>query len=312
MHLRPRCTTMAQRSVIRVVPATPTGPLLRLIGGLDCKGKGTDHPLLEVGPVCLLDRGSIVGKDQPKFGMHPHYGLIAVTYPFDGAFTDGDNINGDSGHVTRDGMVYVVSAGQGVCHQEYTVEEGTHHMIQTIFRIPKDKLAAHPVPSIGRAVPADMPTVTLEGGATFQIVLGANAGAASPANVATLPRCAFLRVRVPPGRTATVPLDPDLTEGYALVVSGVGRFAGDAADVSPQSGLVLFGPGEGLVVTNADAGAALDAVVVAGAPLAEPWVKTLGLNGFIVTESEAAGDRMMARIMERQMEFTYKDLEGLP
>ena len=68
-------------------------------------------------------------------------GLIAVTYPFDGAFTDGDNINGDSGHVTRDGMVYVVSAGQGVCHQEYTVEEGTHHMIQTIFRIPKDKLA---------------------------------------------------------------------------------------------------------------------------------------------------------------------------
>ena len=179
---------------------------------------------------------------------------------------------------------------------------------RSVLRTPQ----AHPVPSIGRAVPADMPTVTLEGGATFQIVLGANAGAASPANVATLPRCAFLRVRVPPGRTATVPLDPDLTEGYALVVSGVGRFAGDAADVSPQSGLVLFGPGEGLVVTNADAGAALDAVVVAGAPLAEPWVKTLGLNGFIVTESEAAGDRMMARIMERQMEFTYKDLEGLP
>ena len=58
-----------------MVPATPTGPLLRLIGGLDCKGKGTDHPLLEVGPVCLLDRGSIVGKDQPKFGMHPHYGV---------------------------------------------------------------------------------------------------------------------------------------------------------------------------------------------------------------------------------------------
>ena len=39
-----------------------------------------------------------VGK--PPFGFHPHYGLIAITHPLEGAFDDEDNLS-DERHINE-------------------------------------------------------------------------------------------------------------------------------------------------------------------------------------------------------------------
>jgi hypothetical protein len=52
------------RIVVNCVPRTPLhGGVSRLVGGLDCKGAGTNHPLLSVDPFVLCDAApEIVGK----------------------------------------------------------------------------------------------------------------------------------------------------------------------------------------------------------------------------------------------------------
>lgn len=53
---------MALRSIIKSVPPTKAGPLVRLVGSLDFKGQGKNHPLESVDPVVLCDDGGLVGK----------------------------------------------------------------------------------------------------------------------------------------------------------------------------------------------------------------------------------------------------------
>ena len=83
----------------------------------------------------LCDFASLSGKGRPPYGLHPHYGLIAVTAVVEGCFTDADNLNPPEGHHNKPGGVYMVSAGRGVCHDETTVTEGHHSAIQTIFKV---------------------------------------------------------------------------------------------------------------------------------------------------------------------------------
>lgn len=90
------------RVVNSFVPRTPLhGSLSRLIGGLDFKGQGTNHPLISVDPFILCDSAvEIVGPGKPPFGYHPHHGLIAMTYVLSGAFDDEDNLGeGDTPEV---------------------------------------------------------------------------------------------------------------------------------------------------------------------------------------------------------------------
>ena len=54
---------MALRKIIKSVPATKSGPIIRLIGSVDFKGQGINHPLESVDPVILLDyTGKFSGK----------------------------------------------------------------------------------------------------------------------------------------------------------------------------------------------------------------------------------------------------------
>ena len=68
----------ALRSAARRVLSCKASPLLRLVGTTDFKGNGTKHEIADVDPVVLCDIGYMEGKGLPPFGMHPHYGLIAV------------------------------------------------------------------------------------------------------------------------------------------------------------------------------------------------------------------------------------------
>ena len=117
---------MAARSIVRIVNPKSMGPLKRLVGSVDCKGKGTEHELEWMDPVILCDTASLSGAGHPPFGLHPHYGLIAVTTIVEGCFSDGDNLNPPDGHLNKTGGIYMVSAGKGVCHQEATATDGKY------------------------------------------------------------------------------------------------------------------------------------------------------------------------------------------
>ena len=79
----------AARSIVRCVNPTKAGPLTRLVGSLDVKGQGTKHELEGLDPVVLCDySGVIAGAGKPPFGLHPHYGMIAVTAVLEGCFVD--------------------------------------------------------------------------------------------------------------------------------------------------------------------------------------------------------------------------------
>jgi hypothetical protein len=95
------------RAVTNFIPRTPLhGSLSRLIGGLDCKGNGTNHPLISVEPFILCDSAKeIIGAGKPPFGFHPHHGLIAMTYVLSGAFDDEDNLGDGEVHVNEAGSM---------------------------------------------------------------------------------------------------------------------------------------------------------------------------------------------------------------
>merc|ERR1712158_50923 len=84
-----RTKKMSARSIVRFVNSTSMGPLKRLVGSVDCEGQGTKHELEGLDPVVLCDTASISGAGKHPFGLHPHYGLIAVTAVVEGCFSDG-------------------------------------------------------------------------------------------------------------------------------------------------------------------------------------------------------------------------------
>ena len=60
---------MALRKILKTVPATRAGPIFRLVGSVDFKGKGIKHPLECVDPVIMVDyTGSFSGKGM-NFGI---------------------------------------------------------------------------------------------------------------------------------------------------------------------------------------------------------------------------------------------------
>ena len=135
----------------------------RLVGAQDFKGQGTKHELPGLDPVVLCDyTGTISGAGKPPFGLHPHYGMIAVTTVLEGCFMDRDNINPPDGHLNEAGGIYVVSAGRGVCHEEKTATEGNHKAIQTIFKIPEDKKDL--LPELVKVRSEDLPMLEVEAG----------------------------------------------------------------------------------------------------------------------------------------------------
>jgi len=296
----------AARRIIQVVKPTPTGPLLRLVGTVDCKGKGTTHELAGLDPVVLCDFASLQGANRPPYGFHPHHGLIAVTAVMEGLFTDKDNLNPPEGHHNKPGGIYMVSAGRGVCHDETTVTEGQHSAVQTIFKIPADKLAEFPTPELIRVEPNEIPDLGIAGG-TAKLLVGKLGSAESPAKVQALPRVVMVSVEVSASGKMELPLDADLEHGMIWILAGKAKLGGGDDWCEAKQGLWLFGQGAGMSIEAGEEGVKL--LITAGKKLDEPWVKTLGRNGFIITKDEAEADQIMAVINETENEFSFQKVK---
>ena len=296
----------ALRSVTKKVLACKAGPLLRLVGTTDFKGKGTKHEIADVDPVMLCDIGAMEGKGLPPFGLHPHYGLIAVTTVVEGAFEDADNLTEKTDHINEAYGIYAVSAGRGVCHEEMSAKEGKHMAIQTIFKIPQDKL--HLPPELIRIDKEQIPVLEMEGG-KLRVNVGKHGDVESPVKLQAFPRAVMLRALIDQGKAMTIPLDEDLERGFVVVIQGKCKVGPEKEELAKDGGLVLYGSGGGLVLDNSEGEGPCDALVVAGKPLNEPWVKLLGRNGFIIAKDEAEAEKVMDCIMKEEDNFSYKKLE---
>merc|ERR550517_1104253 len=251
-----------------------------MVGSLDCRGKGTNHPLPQVDPVVLCEVAVVTGKGLPPFGLHPHHGVIAVTTVLEGVFEDRDNINGESDQLQLAGGVYAVSAGMGVCHEEKTHTDGRHRAIQTVFKIPDDKL--------------DLPPV-----------LGKLGKVESPARLQSLPRVVVLRIKIEAGKRMKVPLDEDFEHGLVFVISGGCKLGEEGVPAKEGGGCFLFGDGGDLMIETGPEEEA-EVFLVAAKPTGEPWVKMLGRNGFIVTKNEQEAEKVMEVINKFGDEFTFQ------
>lgn len=259
--------------------------------------------------------------------MHPHYGLLAVSTILEGAWSDEDNLNGQSKEYNEAGGVYTVAAGEGVAHNEVTRSDGVNRLIQTIVKIPKDKLTLEP--QTAKASAAQLPKVDLDGG-QMVIVFGTNDGVTSPASLKAMARALIARVKVNAGAKVILPLDKDFEHGFVYPESddckaqiGGMNFSGlmehskilckvkvDGSLDFLGPGAYVFGAGQELEIANSSAEKPLELFLAAGAPLNEPWVKLLGFNGFIVAEDEATAEKVMAKVQEVGVQnFSFKSLK---
>jgi len=294
---------MSARSIVRFVAATAAGPLKRLVGTVDCKGKGTEHELASLDPVMLCDFASIHGAGNPPFGLHPHYGLIAVTTVVEGCFADKDNLNPPDGHLNKEGGIYMVSAGRGVCHDETTAADGKHVAIQTIFKIPESKKDL--LPELIKVPPKDIPDLNLSGGSA-KLLVGRLGEVESPAKVKALPRVVMVMLTAEAGSKMAVPFDADLEHGYVYVIKGKCKLAGGDEWCEADKGLWLFGKGSELTVEAGEEGAKM--LMLAAKPLNENWVKLLGRNGFIIASTMEEAEKVMEVIHQTGNEFSFQKL----
>ncbi|KAJ8613561.1 hypothetical protein CTAYLR_002208 [Chrysophaeum taylorii] len=274
----------------RVGGTTFGGPgLYRLVGTVDVHGKGTLHPLHDVDPIVLMDQARITGKGLPKFGVHPHYGLIACSVVIDGALVDEDNLGASPGGYTSAGSVYCAASGRGIAHAEETADE-ENFLLQVIVRIPAEKM--HLRPTITKARKDELPTVQ---GST--LLVGELDGIKSPATPDSWPDAVFLRVTLDPGESRSLALPENYPHGCVRVLKGAGRVAGQHFTADTIE-VAVFGKGGSLEVA-ADDDSPFDVFLATGQPmLEEPWVKKLGASSFYCFIFSEATSRRQQRLWD--------------
>jgi len=244
-------------------------------------------------PFLLLDDfGSSRPADYLKgFPWHPHRGIETITYVLAGDVEHGVSM-GNSG-VISSGDVQWMTAGGGIIHQE--MPKGDAQGVLRGFQLWANLPAANKMmpPRYRGIEAAQIPQVTLPGGATAGIICGEAAGTKGPVGDVvieplymdvTIPAGADLRFPVPKGHTV-----------MAYVIDGKGQFAPESdpfafdvegssyfdlerdCQIGPKS-LIVFGDGDGLAITGGDAGVRF--LLIAGKPIGEPvaWHGPIVMN----------------------------------
>ena len=226
------------------------------------------HGRHSIGPWVFLDHfGPFkVKPGEDGVGAHPHAGIETVTYLLSGRNEHRDSA-GHVGVVTAGGAQWMTS-GRGIIHAEHSLAENeaelTMHGIQLWTSLPRALKSMEP--RYQRIDAAAIPSVRAPG-ATVRVIAGEFADAAGPA--ATLMPTLLWHVTVDAGATFEASL-PAGYEAGAYVIEGKGRFGDESEAKTGQ--IVVFGAGDGaLRIANAGA-AALEVMVLGGAPAEGPLV----------------------------------------
>ncbi|MCA1817947.1 MAG: pirin family protein [Acidobacteria bacterium] len=218
----------------------------------------------EMGPMTLAPGGA---KGAPD---HPHRGFETVTYVLSGEMEHKDS-QGHSGKLSA-GDVQWMTAGAGVVHSEMPSAEfqrtgGMLHGFQLWVNLPRQSKMMQPryqeIPA------ASIPTSRTEDGlVTVRVIAGESLGAR--AVVETVTPIIYLHFTIQPGGRATQTVPPEYN-AFAYVVDGAGLFGADDERGADGQMVMFASDGDEVTIANpADAGAALEALLIAGVPLNEP------------------------------------------
>jgi len=221
-------------------------------------------------PFLLLDdfRSDYPDHYLKGFPWHPHRGIETITYVLTGDVEHGDSL-GNQGIIGA-GDVQWMTAGSGIIHQEMPLGDsaGRMHGFQLWANLPaREKMMT---PRYRDLSSAQIPVVTLSGGATIKVISGEVAGVKGPvADIVIEPE--YLDVTVTAGKVFRHATKPGHTV-FVYVIDGQGTFGegSDKAADTDNGTLVLFADGDQIVTVAGDTGVRF--LLIAGKPLGEAVV----------------------------------------
>jgi quercetin 2,3-dioxygenase len=231
-----------------------------------------------IGAWCFVDHfgpQDIAGQPGMLVPPHPHSGLQTVTWLLEGAVLHRDSLGSEQR--IRPGQLNLMTAGHGVAHAEDTPgrEPSRQHGIQLWVAQPEG--TRHGPPAFEHH--ADLPVVGL-GAARVTVLVGALAGAASPARTDT----PLLGAEIVTGGNGTVPLPLDPAFEHALVVLDGTLAVGDTA-VRPGALAYL---GRGRESLDLGTSGPTRALLLGGEPFAERIVMAWNFVGRSRDETDRA------------------------
>src|SRR6267143_2675929 len=228
--------------------------------------------LTEADPFLLLDQGGplVNGPGEAKGApWHPHRGFETVSYILDGEIAHHDTNGG--GGVIAEGDTQWMTAGGGILHDELPTEKmyrggGPAHAVQLWVNLPP---ALKMTPPRYQSITKDALRLLTsdDGGALIRLIAGDIAGFSGPGVTHT--PITYAHVTLAPGAQLSVPWNPAFS---ALAYALTGRGTAGAEGRPVESGqLVVFGPGDHLVVAAADRQTEpLDVLLLGGLPIRAP------------------------------------------
>jgi redox-sensitive bicupin YhaK (pirin superfamily) len=220
-------------------------------------------------PFLMLDA---FGTDNPGdyiggFPDHPHRGFETVTYMLEGRMRHRDSA-GHEGLLTP-GAVQWMTAGRGVIHSEMPEQqEGRMEGFQLWLNLPaKDKMSP---PWYRDIAPAEIPEVHTPDGAAVRVIAGESHGVVGAVQRAVTEPL-YLDLHLDAGAVFAQPLAAS-HNAFVYVYRGALRI--EASEVPAQRMAILANDAssDGVIVSAA-ADAPARALLIAGAPLAEPIVQ---------------------------------------
>lgn len=221
-------------------------PNAKDIGGFEVRRALPTAKRRLVGPFIFFDRmGPAILRAGHALDVrpHPHIGLSTVTYLFDGKIRHRDSLGTEM--VIAPGDVNLMTAGRGIVHSERTPEElrGAPMSIsglQTWLALPDGKEEIAPV--FANTSVARLPGIDAEG-VSGRVVIGEFSGLRSP--VASASDTLYADLSLAAGASVKIPADAEERAIYTL--EGDVSIAGD---VFPAERLLVFKPGEEIVVSS--------------------------------------------------------------
>lgn len=232
-----------------------------------------DLSLADADPFLLLDHvGPLVNGPGEAKGApwHPHRGIETVSYILDGEIAHHDSNGG--GGVIAEGDTQWMTAGGGILHDELPSERsyragGPFHAVQLWVNLPPVLKMTQPrYQSITRD---GLRLLTSDDGGTLvRLIAGDLAGFAGPGVTHT--PITYAHATLAPGAELSVPWSPDFT-AFAYVLTGRGTAGAERRPIEGDQ-LVVFCPGDRVVVAAASGQAEMDVLLLGGLPIRAPIV----------------------------------------
>lgn len=231
----------------------------------------------EFDPFLLLDdfRSDTPADYLAGFPWHPHRGIETVTYVLKGRVEHGDS-TGTKGAIGP-GDIQWMTAGSGIFHQEMPKGDGSGsmHGFQLWVNLPSVNKMSEP--RYRGISAADIPVLSMEGGAEVRVIAGGFGGVTGPVTEVTASPL-YLDVHIPGNGKFSAPTRRGDTV-FAYVYEGECLLDGEALSVTARNrDTALFGDGDAVRILAGDSGARF--LFVAGTPLGEPvaWRGPIVMN----------------------------------